>query len=72
MGSFGEPVKVTQEFLNRISQNYPLIPKLIVDGVFGEDTQEAVKVFQAIFSLPETGIVDYATWYQISNIYDRG
>ncbi|MCI5725918.1 MAG: peptidoglycan-binding protein [Clostridium sp.] len=69
VGSFGEPVKVTQEFLNRISQNYPLIPKLIVDGVFGEDTQEAVKVFQAIFSLPETGIVDYATWYQISNIY---
>ena len=69
VGSSGEPVKQTQEFLNRIAKNYPLIPKLAVDGNYGKSTAESVKVFQGIFNLPKTGIVDYATWYQISNIY---
>ena len=60
---------MTQEFLNRISRNYPLIPKVSEDGVYGESTSGAVKTFQGIFNLPKTGVVDYATWYQISNIY---
>lgn len=69
IGATGEPVSQTQEFLNRIARNYPLIPKVPVDGVYGEGTAEAVNVFQGIFNLPQTGVVDYATWYQISNIY---
>ena len=58
-----------QEQLNRISQNYPAIPKVAVDGVYGEETAAAVKVFQKIFNLPQTGVVDYPTWYQISAIF---
>ena len=69
VGSSGEAVKQVQEFLNRIAKNYPLIPKLAVDGNYGKSTAESVKVFQGIFNLPKTGVVDYATWYQISNIY---
>ncbi|MGG7164685.1 peptidoglycan-binding protein [Clostridium ihumii] len=69
IGSNGEPVRNIQTYLNRISQNYPLIPKVAVDGVYGPTTAESVKVFQQIFNLPQTGKVDYATWYQISNIY---
>ena len=69
IGSEGEPVKTIQSQLNRIAQNYPLIPKLAVDGTYGQPTAEAVKVFQGIFNLPKTGVVDYATWYEISNIY---
>ncbi|HCQ89106.1 MULTISPECIES: peptidoglycan-binding protein [unclassified Clostridium] len=69
IGSTGEPVRVIQTQLNRIAQNYPLIPKVAVDGVYGPTTAESVKVFQRIFNLPQTGTVDYATWYQISNIY---
>ncbi len=69
VGSFGESVRQTQEFLNRIAQNYPLIPKVAVDGTYGEATAEAVRVFQGIFNLPKTGVVDYATWYRISDIY---
>ncbi|MDS0525364.1 peptidoglycan-binding protein [Clostridium sp. SHJSY1] len=68
-GSRGGPVRTIQEQLNRIAQNYPLIPKLAVDGIFGPKTEESVKVFQGIFTLPKTGVVDYATWYSISNIY---
>lgn len=69
IGSTGAPVKTIQEFLNRIAENYPLIPKLAVDSMYGVATANSVKVFQSIFNLPQTGIVDYATWYQISNIY---
>lgn len=68
-GSTGPEVQSIQEYLNRISQNYPLIPKVAQDGVYGEKTVEAVKVFQSVFNLPQTGVVDYATWYKISDIY---
>ena len=69
LGSSGDEVETIQEQLNRISQNYPLIPKSAVDGVYGEKTKEAVKVFQGIFNLPQTGVVDYSTWYKISDVY---
>ena len=69
VGSIGDEVETIQEQLNRISQNYPLIPKSAVDGVYGEKTKEAVNVFQGIFNLPQTGVVDYSTWYKISDVY---
>ncbi|MGL5245379.1 MAG: peptidoglycan-binding domain-containing protein, partial [Sarcina sp.] len=68
-GSKGAPVKTIQEQLNRISKAYPLIPKQALDGIYGEKAREAVKVFQKVFNLPQTGEVDYATWYRISDIY---
>lgn len=69
VGSSGSAVETIQEQLNRISKNYPLIPKSAIDGVFGSKTKEAVKVFQSVFNLPQTGVVDYATWYKISDVY---
>ncbi|WP_297631591.1 peptidoglycan-binding protein [uncultured Clostridium sp.] len=69
IGASGAPVRTIQQFLNRISINYPLIPKVAVDGVYGSKVAEQVKVFQGIFGLPKTGVVDYATWYKISEIY---
>ena len=69
VGSTGTEVETIQDQLNRISQNYPLIPKSAVDGVYGPKTEEAVKVFQSVFNLPQTGVVDYATWYRISDVY---
>ncbi len=68
-GSSGAPVRTIQEQLNAISNAYPLIPKLAVDGVFGPLTAESVRTFQSIFDLPETGTVDFASWYRISQIY---
>lgn len=68
-GSSGEAVRTVQEQLNRISQNYPAIPKVAVDGIYGPATEEAVSVFQRVFKLPQTGTVDYRTWYKLSEIY---
>ncbi len=63
-------VTIIQQQLNRISQNYPAIPKLIpVDGIFGPNTEASVKVFQRVFNLVQDGIVGRATWYRLSAIY---
>lgn len=69
IGATGQKVEQLQEQLNAISNNYPLIPKIAVDGIYGERTQEAVEVFQEIFGLPQTGTVDYRTWFRIQDIY---
>lgn len=68
-GSSGEKVRQMQRQLNVIAGAYPLIPKIAEDGIFGSDTEEAVKVFQKIFGLTQDGIVGFKTWYKISEIY---
>lgn len=70
IGSSGNAVRQIQEQLNVISEVYSAIPELdLVDGIYGERTQEAVRTFQSVFGLPQTGIVDYRTWYKIQEIY---
>lgn len=71
LGEAGDQVKIIQSELNRISNNYPAIPKIDkVNGYFGVDTESAVKKFQEVFNLNVTGKVDYSTWYKIKNIYN--
>ncbi|MBR3607458.1 MAG: peptidoglycan-binding protein, partial [Lachnospiraceae bacterium] len=69
IGSSSEKVRQLQEQLNRIAKNYPAIPKLNADGVYGPSTAESVRIFQRVFDLPQTGTVDFATWYKISDLY---
>lgn len=69
IGSSGSKIRQIQEQLNAIANAYPALPRISVDGVFGENTQNAVKKFQQIFGLPATGIIDYSTWYEIQEIY---
>lgn len=68
-GSYGEAVLTIQEQLNRISDAYPAIPQIAEDGIYGTATADAVRTFQSIFKLPQTGIVDERTWYRISELY---
>lgn len=69
VGSSGDKVRQMQAQLNVISDAYPLIPKLVEDGIFGPSTENAVKTFQRIFNLTQDGIVGFKTWYKISEIY---
>lgn len=70
VGDSGNNVRLLQLQLNRISQNYPAIPKIEKsDGIFGLDTEAAVRKFQEIFSLSQTGQVDKSTWYSIKRYY---
>lgn len=69
IGSSGSAVRTIQTQLNRISQNYPLIPRVAVTGNFDDATAEAVRTFQQIFHLTQDGVVGKSTWYEISRIY---
>ena len=70
IGSAGNDVKTVQVYLNRISGNYPAIPKIPrADGIFDEATEQAVRKFQQIFGLEPTGIVNASTWYRMTYIY---
>ena len=70
VGSTGANVVVVQTSLNRISQNYPAIPKIpVVDGIFGSRTEASVRAFQRIFGLTPDGIVGPATWYELVRLY---
>lgn len=69
IGASGDKVRQLQNQLNRIARNYPAIPTVTADGIYGPATAEAVRVFQRVFDLPVTGVTDYATWYEISDIY---
>ena len=70
VGSTGPNVVVVQTELNRISQNYPAIPKIpTVDGIYGSRTEAAVRKFQEVFNLTPDGIVGKATWYALVRLY---
>ncbi len=70
VGDAGNSVKIIQTQLNRISRNYPAIPKIAEEnGVYGLDTEEAVRKFQQIFGLAQSGEVDKSTWYKIKQYY---
>ncbi len=71
LGSAGNDVMLLQQQLNRISGNYPAIPKIKnINGIFGKDTEEAVKEFQRVFNLTPDGIVGKSTWYKIKYVYN--
>lgn len=71
LGDNGNDVLTKQIQLNRISRNYPAIPKIgTTDGVFAVSTDEAVRAFQRIFGLTEDGIIGKETWYRITFLYN--
>lgn len=69
IGSSGDAVRQIQEQLNAIADVYYPIPNISVDGIYGQNTAAAVRAFQKQFDMPQTGIVDFPTWYKISAIY---
>jgi len=69
IGTSSDKVRQLQEQLDAISSVYTAIPDISPDGIYGPATAAAVREFQSIFGLPQTGVVDFATWYKISHIY---
>ena len=70
-GDTGRDVELLQRKLNRISGNFPGIPKIYpADGFFGKSTTDAVRKFQEVFGLDVDGLVGRATWNEIQFIYN--
>lgn len=71
IGDSGRNVELMQIRLNRISRNYPGIPKIYpADGFFDKSTEDAVKKFQEVFNLTPDGIIGTATWNSINFVYN--
>ncbi len=71
LGSVGEEVSDIQRQLNRIAVNYPAIPRIAnPNGIFEQNTLNAVRKFQSVFNLAQDGIVGKQTWYKIKYIYN--
>lgn len=69
VGNRGDKIRQMQEQLDEIAKVYTSIPRIAPDGIYGNATRDAVREFQSVFGLPVTGIVDFRTWYKISQIY---
>lgn len=69
IGSSGQKVLQLQMQLNTISDVYTSIPSVTADGIYGERTADAIRRFQSVFGLPQTGVVDYPTWYKVQEIF---
>lgn len=69
IGASGQKVQLVQEQLDTIAGVYSAIPHIATDGFYGPETAAAVRQFQSIFGLPQTGVIDFGTWYRISHIY---
>ncbi len=70
LGTTGNDVAFVQIRLNRISNNFPSIPKIPnPNGYYDVSTRDAVTEFQSIFDLTADGVVGRATWYRIQQIY---
>ncbi|MBQ6890424.1 MAG: peptidoglycan-binding protein [Oscillospiraceae bacterium] len=66
----GANVRSLQTMLRVISEHDTRLPIIIPDGIYGQDTINAVSAFQRTNSLPVTGITDQATWEAIASAYD--
>ena len=64
-----KPIRNAQQFLRRISYDND-IPRIIPDGIFGEQTQNAVMEFQRVFELPQSGIIENDNWNSIYSAYN--
>ena len=69
LGDIGDEVKNIQYLLAYLAQFYDTIPSVTLDGIFGRETENAVKAFQRVFELPVTGAVDFDTWDVLYRTY---
>lgn len=68
-GSRGPSVKILQYYLCFLSYFNLKLPYVAVDGIFGDETRDAVLAFQSLYGLDVDGIVGRDTWDMIQNAY---
>lgn len=69
VGSTGQGVRELQYLLNVVSEFVNTVPSVTIDGIFGENTADAVRAYQSVAELPVTGVVDVDTWESLYRAY---
>lgn len=67
-GSSGAPVDKMQAMLNAAAEVYTSINTLTRDGIFGQNSANAVRRFQRQFNLSADGVIGQNTWNEIVNV----
>lgn len=63
-------IREVQKFLHVIADRVNTdIPRVAIDGVYGEETADAVRIFQTIYGLRIDGLVDRATFDMLFILY---
>jgi hypothetical protein len=70
MGSQGFAVTTLQYLLQELEHTYGELIAPPMDGIYGEQTQSAVRAFQLRNALPPDGIADLLTWNRIVDQYN--
>ncbi len=68
IGDTGLPVLVIQSILLTLEQEYPDLPDVAITGEYDLRTQAAVREFQKITGLPQTGDVNRVTWNMLAAV----
>jgi len=66
----GQPIRSLQTMLRVIAEDDGYLLTVVPDGIYGQETINAVNAFQRRFDLPITGITDQATWERIVTEYE--
>ena len=70
-GASGKVVEQLQTFLKTIADNNPAVPKVTVDGYYGNQTKNAVLAVQKLQGIEQNGQVGVLTWNAIVNLYNQ-
>lgn len=67
----GQPIRSLQTMLRILSEDDPSHPAVIPDGIYGQETMNAVSHFQRRHGIPVTGVTDQDTWETILAHYEE-
>lgn len=70
-GDTGIEVEYIHYFLDAIAFLDSDIPQLKTNSVFNDNTKTMVMAFQEKYGLPVTGVVNYATWALLREVYSK-
>jgi len=70
-GEYSDLVLIVQIMLNALRLYYDDIAALPLSGRWDESAAEALRAFQRIHRLEETGTLDRAVWEELSSAYNR-
>ena len=69
LGTRGPSVRILQYYLQFLSYFNLKLPYVSMDGIFGQETYDAVVTFQSFYGLDVDGIVGKNTWDMIQDAY---
>ena len=62
-------IRDLQTALQTVSEEYPEIERVNIDGIYGPETTRSVTQFQYRFGLEPSGTVDLDTWTHLFDLY---